>query len=271
MECDYKGILLGSMEWLHERTTLVDSDEDTIEETQFANYEQKFTLKRTNVNREDHAGEYSCKLSLPNDDVIIETTTVIVRHAYVLENNMVLEDNMVAGRGDNVGITCVVDSETNPADFTLEKVGGDPVDGRLLQNPNRILATISSFQFEDRGSYRCDFIFSDGNNLGTTLNIVYGTVESEKDCEFVDLNSDSSTRLACTFHGAAEATAVTFTDEEGQVQDGTLEMYTAGTPGTHVGYYVMTPTKVGQFTSKCTFTMAAGESLTAYTEVTTRS
>ena len=293
LQCDYAGHQKGKMRWLHGAEHLENGNDVAIDDGAFDANAQTFQLAISDVNPEEHAGEYSCELTLPNNDIITETTAVVVRRATVVDAdyNAVSSSNVFS---DEIKITCLSEAlggtEANKPISTKWYHGANPI----LEEANMVIhegptvvsvdglvktywssLTVKNSQFVSEGAYKCLFNFADNKDTEATVTTVYATAQSE-DCVSMDYRTESKKTLKCTLTGGAAATKVIFTDSLGDDQDGVLASFIAGsdssTPGTQVGSFTTgTISEVTTFTSTCTFTLASGENVFAKTNFFTGS
>ena len=283
LRCDYAGEQQGTMRWLHGKIALITGAGVVITAGTFENNAQTFQLALSDVNHGDHAGDYSCELTLPDAVVITEITKVVVRRASVVSEAAPL----VIADKNKLKIDCMVEADMAPSgvkwsngDTQIVFDGATKFENQAMKHVGAVTKyysniTLTSFTFVDEGNYKCLFNFADNKDAETVVSVVYATVHSE-DCVFVDYRTDSTETLVCTLTGGAAATKVTFTDSLGDVQDGVLASFTAGpdssTPGTQVGSFTTgTISEATQFSSKGTFTLADGGTVEAKIRVTTRS
>jgi len=282
LTCTYAGVDEGTVAWYFGTTLLADVADDkfTITDGTFENNAQEFTLVVDDVDPENHAGAYSCKLTFTDTDTITDSTTVVIRKASVINNAGEVQSSIVVNSGE-LSAKCMLEADAVPSDVKWYKDSTeidftDDVDNIVNTNTKQLDSsfqyfsniTIKNFVAADEGTYKCEFLYSDSNNAETTTSVVFAEVEPASDCVFVDILTSDEATLTCTYTGNAEASSVAFTLPDESTVAGTLGAFDTSQEGTKV-FAGLSSASDGAYT--CTFTLSGGETVSAVSRLTARS
>ena len=287
LTCTFVGLAYGDMKWYVDNVEIESDDKTVIDNTELISNTAEFTLGIYDVNPEDNAGTYQCRMTFEDTDKITASSKVIVRKASVIS---ALGDavSKIIVSADVLTAKCLMEGDKVP-DYVEWYAGSTKItfDGtKKFMNTNTKQLdesikyfsniTLKAFEFADSDTYRCVFKFTDASEAKASVSVDFATV-TNVECVSLDYSSTTDVTLTCTYYGKSAATGVTFSLPDSTKEVGTLGGFTAGADptinaGSQDGTYTLSGvTNDMDGSYSCEFTIDNGATLSARQQLTARS
>ena len=287
LTCTFEGLAEGNMKWYLDNVVIESGDKTVIGNTELISNTAEFTLRIYDVNPEDNAGTYQCRMNFEDTDEIVASSEVTVRKASVISaqgdviSTILVSDGVLTAK-------CLMEGDKVPDDVEWyagsSKIIFDGTTKIMNTNTKQLVKsikyfsniTLKEFEFADSETYRCVFKFTDASEAEASVSVDYATV-ANVGCVSLDYSSTADVTLTCTYNGKAAATGVTFTLPDSTKEVGTLGGFTAGADpeinaGSQDGTYTLSGvTNDMDGSYSCEFTIDSGFTLSARQQLTARS
>ena len=287
LTCTFEGLAEGNMKWYLDNVVIESGDKTVIGNTELISNTAEFTLIINDVNPEDNAGTYQCRMNFEDTDEIVASSEVTVRKASVISahgdviSKIIVSANVLTAKclmeGDEVpdNVEWYAGSTKITFDGTAKFMNTNTkqLDESIKYFSN---ITLKAFEFTDSDTYHCVFKFTDASEAKASVSVDFATL-TNVGCVYLDYSSTTDVTLTCTFNGKTAATGVTFTLPDSTKEEGTLGGFTAGAdPTMNAGSQDGTCTLSGVTNDmdgsySCEFTIYNGATLSARQQLTARS
>ena len=275
------------MKWYLDNVVIESDAKNVIANTELISNTADFTLKISEVNPEDNAGTYQCRMTFEDTDEITASSEVTVRKASVISTQGDVVSTIIVS-ADVLTAKCLMEGDEVPNDVEWyagsTKITFDGTTKIMNTNTKQLdksikyfsNITLKEFKFADSDTYRCVFKFDDATETEASVTVDFATV-ANVGCVSLDYLTTTDVTLTCTYNGKAAATGVTFTLPDSTTKAGTLGGFTAGASpavdaGSQDGTYTLSGvTNDMDGSYSCEFTIDSGATLSAFQQLTARS